>query len=207
MPDQAVSKAPANDAAYVRGVFPEIDLIKDNDLATRVIDIWCEIWRSSKWERIEDCPKNPLKYSDDVKLVPHIRSVTLSAISMAENIEKMHPATRGKIDVDRLLAGCLLHDVDKLLMYVPKDDGTAGKDRFADLLPHGTYTGYVMLNHGLDMDLVNAVVCHSENATLSVPITFEGLIMKSVDHAESECMYFFDTQDIEPGRRLPKAGH
>lgn len=187
-----------DDAAYIEKVFPEIDWIKDEDLKSKVIEIWAEVWRESKWDKIEDCPKNPLK-DGDLKLVPHIRSVTALCVDFAKALPKYHTQAE-EPNMDDLVAGAILHDVDKLLIYEKKPDGTFGKSKFSKMLPHGTYTGYKMMERGFSMDMVNLVVAHSENATYSVPQTLEGLIMKSADHAESEVMHFYGPKPAKGGK-------
>ncbi|MGH6860852.1 MAG: HD domain-containing protein, partial [Phyllobacterium sp.] len=172
------------DIDYVNRIFPEIAEIGDPELARIVAEIWVDVWKESGWARIEDCPKNPLSF--DIKLVPHVRSITRLSIQFAETILKFH-SVPGGFDMDMLIAGSILHDVDKLLIYDPTAT-TVVKTQFSKLLPHGTYTGYKMLEKGLSMDLVNVVVAHSEKATHTEPVTAEGMIMKHVDHGESMVM-------------------
>lgn len=170
----------SKDAAGVRAAFPEIEQIKDKELAEKIVSIWLDVWRESEWDTFEQIPKNPKK-DGDLKLVPHIRAVTAIAVSMVEVLERFHGL---KCDMDVVLAGGLLHDVDKLLIYSPSSGD--GKTRFSQLLPHATYTGFKMWERGLPVEMVNMVVCHSDNHTKLQPITFEGILVKNADHAESE---------------------
>jgi hypothetical protein len=172
------------DIDYVNRLFPEIELISDAVLARKVAEIWADVWRESGWDAIENCPKNPLSY--DIKLVPHVRSITQLCIKFSQVILAIHNIPDG-INMDELIAGSLLHDVDKLLIYSPAEKKVV-KTPFASMLPHGTYTGYKMLEKGLPMTLVNLVVAHSEKATHTEPATVEGMIMKHVDHGESMVM-------------------
>ncbi len=173
------------DGAYIRQVFPEIEMIKDKELAQKVVEIWAEVWHESDWARIEDAPKNPAKDAD-LKLVPHIRGTTRLAIAMAESVREFHGQS---VNMDVLIAGAVLHDVSKLLEYGPAG-GVAAKTRFSKLLPHGVYSGYKMLEKDLPMDLVHLVVAHSGNATSTVPITLEAIIVRNVDHSDSEAMHY-----------------
>ena len=169
------------DAVYIRKVFPEIEMIKNKELAQKVVEIWAEVWHESEWARIEDVPKNPVKDAD-LKLVPHTRSTTRLAIVLAESVQEFHGISA---DMDMVIAGAVLHDVDKLLEY-----DHMGKTRFLKLFPHGMYSGYKMLEKGLPMDLVHLVVSHSGSATNTVPITLEGIIVRNVDHSDSEAMHY-----------------
>jgi hypothetical protein len=180
-----------SDDAYIRGVFPEIDQIRDKDLARKVVEIWAEMWHESEWDRIEDCPKSPRK-DGDLKVVPHIRSMTAVALAIADSIKRFHGAVN-EVDTDAVLIGAMLHDVDKLLIYAPRD-GAVTESRFAKTLPHGTYTGYKMMEKGFPIELVNLVIAHSANATSLAPMTLEGLIVANGDRAESEVMHFFGPQ-------------
>lgn len=193
---QGVTTLPKNnfdeDIEYINQLFPEIAEIRDPELAKIVAEIWVEMWKESGWARIEDCPKNPLSF--DMKLVPHIRSITRLSIQFAETIQHFHLLPNG-VDMDTLIAGSILHDADKLLIY-DSNATSVVKTRFSKLLPHGTYTGYKMLARGLSMDLVNLVVAHSEKATHTEPATVEGMIMKHVDHGESMVMNLVIKQNM-----------
>ena len=173
------------DATYIRRVFPEIEMIKNKELAQKVVEVWAEVWHESAWAKIEDVPKNPSRDAD-LKLVPHTRGTIRLAIAMAESVLEFHGVG---VDMDVVIAGALLHDVDKLLGYGPVG-GTGAKTRFGKLLPHGVYGGYKMLAKGMPMDLVHLVVSHSSNATNTVPITLEGIIVRNVDHSDSEAMHY-----------------
>jgi hypothetical protein len=181
-----LEKVCREDLDYLYGVFPEIGEIRDAGLARIVGEIWIEVWRESSWQRIEDCPKNPEKFGD-MKLVPHIRSVIAVSVATAKSIAQFYDVPA--INMDELLAVTLLHDVDKLLIYEMKD-GAYRKSAFSKRLPHGTYTGFKMLERGLSKDLVNAVLAHTGESKSS-PVTVEGLIMKWSDQAESEIMKFY----------------
>ena len=44
----------------MRKYFPLLDTFKKSELATKVTNIWYDLWKNSKWERIEDASFNPL---------------------------------------------------------------------------------------------------------------------------------------------------
>jgi hypothetical protein len=163
-------------------VFPEIGLIKDKALAKAVAEIWHEMWSESEWDSIEDCPKNPSK-DGDLKLVTHTRAVVKLALAMADVIKSTY-GDKLTAKTDYILAGALLHDADKLLAYSPASG--ASKTIYSKQLPTAMYIGYKMLDRGLSRELVNIVVCHSQNRPQNPPITFEGVIVSNADHAESE---------------------
>jgi hypothetical protein len=179
------------DAAYVRRLFPEIDTMKDQEFAQKVAEIWAEAWRESKWEKIEDCPKNPSK-DGDMKLVPHTRSTVRAAIALAKSVEEFHGLG---VDMDILVAGAILHDVDKIVGYSPSE--IPSKTRFGKRFPHGVYGSYKIMQKGLPEELAHLVVSHSGSATKTAPATLEAIIVAQVDHADSEAMHYVWARMLE----------
>ncbi|MCJ7633768.1 hypothetical protein MUP77_15450, partial [Candidatus Bathyarchaeota archaeon] len=102
---------------YIRKLFPEIEQIEQTELQMKVASTWIEAWKKSKYRRIEDgiftvaTPQN--------RLVDHIRAVTKSAIAIADVLKEIH---HFDVNRDYLIAGSLLHDVDKLIVFEKTGD-------------------------------------------------------------------------------------
>ncbi len=184
----------SEDAAYVRGLFPEIEEIQDKELAEKVVEIWAETWHASAWPKIEDARKNPTNVGER-RLVPHVRAVTREAIDMAQSFREFHGVG---VNMDYLIAGSLLHDVCKLMEYQPKGDG-AGKTRYGELVQHGVYSGYKVLEKGLPEELVHMAISHTTKSHIA-PVTLEGAILHYVDYADSDALLYAEGQKLQVGK-------
>ena len=180
------------DRAYVRGLYPELEGIRDAGLAAAVVDIWVETWKASSWKRIEDAPKNPETVELRHSLVTHTRAVTLHGIALAKTIGELHglPA-----DLDLVIAGCNLHDVSKLVEYAPQAAGPASKSKFGKLVQHASFGVHKALEHGLSLELVHIIGSHTTQSRLA-PATLEAVIVYYADYADSDALM------LEAGHKL-----
>ena len=105
-------------------IFPEFDLIKDDELREKSIKVWIEAlerggWKVSDLERIPftllipDCPVN---------IIDHTRSVTKVAIEAAKQLVQFN-GDAYELEMDMIVSGGLLHDVGKIVEYADYSDG------------------------------------------------------------------------------------
>lgn len=179
------------DRAYVQGLFPEVNGISDPELRGKVVDIWVETWRRSGWERIEDVPKNPETVGLRRNLVSHVRAVTAGALGIARAVGEFHGL---RVNTDLLIAGCLLHDVSKLLEYEPRGEG-AGKSALGRLIQHAVYGVHMAIKYGLPLELAHIINSHTAESRLA-PRTLEAVIIYYADYADSDVLL------LEAGRPL-----
>ena len=99
--------------AQVRDAFPELDDIDDESLEGNVVEAWVLALGRGGWRDIADIP-----YAwniHEVTNVEHVRGVTKIALDAAAIQREFHGAA---VDVDVVVAACLLHDVGKAYEYV-----------------------------------------------------------------------------------------
>ena len=114
----------------VRGAFPELDDVGDDDLRERVVEAWTLGLERGGWRDVEDIP-----YAwniHEVSNAEHVRGVARIARETARQQRAFHGADP---DLDVVLAAALLHDVGKCYEYVDHVDD----DLLAD--PDPTYAG------------------------------------------------------------------
>ena len=169
------------DAAYIRGLLPEINDLHDKALAEKVVQIWDEMWEESKWERIEDSPKslNATAY----KLIPHVRSVAQGCMGMARTVTANYGIP---VQHDVLLAAALLHDASKLVEEEP-DGAACKKTQLGRLVQHGIYTAHKALALGIPLDIVHLIITHT-HASGMPPKTIEGVILHYIDYGDSDVL-------------------
>ena len=187
----------AEDDAYVRSVFPEIEQISDTELRARVIEIWIECWHESSWPQIEDAPKNPASLGVGRPLHAHVRAVTQEALAAAEIVEARHGIVA---DRDTLLAGALLHDVSKLVEYEPGGVRGAGKSPRGKLIQHAVYGAHKAWEKELPEEVVHIIVSHTRNSRVP-PRTLEALIIHYVDYLDTDALLFEAGEPLDLAQR------
>jgi putative nucleotidyltransferase with HDIG domain len=143
-------------------VFPEFNLIKNEELRNKTVDVWLEAlerggWKVSDLERIPftllipDCPVN---------IIDHTRGVTQVAIESARVLKKFNGDTYS-IDDDILVSGGLLHDVGKILEYANMPDGIR-KSVTGKLLRHPFSGAGLAMKHDLPDKVVHMIAVHAK---------------------------------------------
>ena len=126
----------------VRGAFPELDDVGDDDLRERVVEAWTLGLERGGWRDVEDIP-----YAwniHEVSNAEHVRGVARIARETAREQRAFHGADP---DLDVALAAALLHDVGKCYEYVAHVDDDLLDDpdpRYAaEAIPH-SLSGYAL---------------------------------------------------------------
>jgi putative nucleotidyltransferase with HDIG domain len=165
---------------YIKYVFPFVEKIRDDGLKDGVIKVWLRLWRESGYSTLEEAPmRGPVQDT----LVKHTNAVTNAALALANQFQEEYGFP---VNLDILLAGALLHDVDKLVIFKKK----AGNIEFSDMgkkLPHGSYGGHVALELGLPMEVAHLIFTHSLACTWD-PVTIEGIFLHHADFAKIDAV-------------------
>jgi putative nucleotidyltransferase with HDIG domain len=86
------------------------------------------------------------------------------------------------IDMDRLVAGGLLHDVGKLLEIERRADGTFGKSRAGNLARHPISGAILAARAGLSPEVINVIACHAKEGD-GAPKVVETVLVHQADFA------------------------
>ena len=123
---------------------------------------------------IDPCP---FTYAD------HARAVTGAAIAAAGVMIERY-GDRCPIDLDRLIAGALLHDVGKLLEYEEKD-GRYVKSRNGKYLRHPFSGTAIAARCGLPEEVLHMIAVHAKEGDLGARTT-EAIIIHHCDFINFE---------------------
>lgn len=146
----------------VRELLPELEMIKDEGLREKTLEVWVDAMETGGWE-VADMPDIPftlLVEDTDLSLVDHTRVVTQTAAAIADTMIGYY-GDRMPINKDYLISGGILHDVGKLVEYrrlgskIVKSE--AGKD-----LRHpfsGTALAY---KHGIPTMICHLIAMHAK---------------------------------------------
>jgi HD superfamily phosphodiesterase len=166
--------------ATVRGAFPELDAIEDEQLRAGVVDAWASALAENGVEDLGAVPWFPPEQRrfglEGEYLVEHVRDVTACAIGLAETLLDRRGG-RLSLDLDTVVAGALVHDVSKLAEF----DGMADTP-VADLLGHPYYGVHVVARAGLPVELAHVVLSHTPRTGVE-PATLEAELVRRADEA------------------------
>lgn len=165
--------------------FPELDLVKNRQWVAETCQIWLELMERSEWDTPTAVPfgiKTP-----DISLITHTQTVLSYAMKLADTMQTVHHCSN--IDMDILIISCILHDVDKLLVTAPNEDGSI---RLTDIgldYQHGFFSAYYAELRGLPASIVTLLIDHTTFSTLA-PDSLEGMILIMADLCDAELIHF-----------------
>jgi putative nucleotidyltransferase with HDIG domain len=172
--------------ARVRAELPEVEEIRNPELATKVVEAWALALASSSFGAIAEIEPsgnpgvNTLKCGSQTD---HIRGVTRMAMALADQLSALLPDL--KVDRDLLIAGALCHDIGKPWEFDPENRRRwEGKPRRAGLpsIRHPAFGVHVCLSVGLPEEVAHCAAAHSGEGELLVR-SLENTIVHHADYA------------------------
>jgi putative nucleotidyltransferase with HDIG domain len=163
----------------------QLSRITSEDLKKKVIDAWLLGCERGGWESVDQLKKIPFTLLTDCKginFIEHTIAVTESAIGLAEAQINTYNTLPYIIDMDRLVAGGLLHDVGKLLEIQKDPSGGYRKSRQGKCARHPISGAILAAEIGLEDELVNIIACHSKEGD-GRPQVIETILVHQADFA------------------------
>ena len=198
------------DKKELHDLFPELELIRSEEIREKCEEIWIEVLEKSTWgkaNQIGECPLALDGLTPDCpeKVLAHIRRVTrlCSAVAdeLADYFEKIGPCNK-----DYLVAAASIHDVTKFWEYDLNEDGTITHDPLYGKYYHHPVSGaFLAKEHGLPDEIVYAVMAHSDYFSpggAKAPHMPESYLMKALDDitykiADPVEYTILDTPDVQ----------
>ena len=165
-----------------------INKIRDESLKETVLDLVKEPslnLSGALYEglRVEDSPASLSRHhSYPGGLLEHILSTLRIALTLCDCVEEIY---HGKVNRDLVIAGVILHDILKPLMYVARDDGGYESSPLSERVDHLTLITSELVRRGLPLEIVHVVCAHHGDAGPISPKTLEALICHVADVADS----------------------
>ena len=189
------------DRKYVESLFPDLARIQDPELRKKVIEIQAEAWRDGNYEKPEHI--SWLEYWSSVYTwsnVDHTNQVVTCAIGIA----KFAKETMGiNINMDWLIAGAILHDVDKGVLF---DGQTKEETIIGKLLPHTAYSMYLALKYKLPTEITHMIASHTI-WSVKRQITAEALILHMADYIVADLRNIKEGVDYLWSQQAPCYAH
>lgn len=183
------------EASDIESLFGKLlERIQDSALRQGVVKAWvigCERGGYTSVDQLHSMPFTLLTECHGLSFVEHTLAVTLGAMALAEAQSASYRKMPYAIDLDRLIAGGLLHDVGKLVEIQQDGNGGFAKSHNGKCLRHpisGTVIGALA---GLPNEILNIIACHAKEGegrpqvveTVLVHLadfaTFDPLVMKN----------------------------
>jgi putative nucleotidyltransferase with HDIG domain len=172
--------------ARVRAELPEVEQIRDVELAAKVVEAWALALASSSFRAIAEIEPsgnpgvNTLRRG---RQTDHIRGVTRMALALAEALQAQLPDLA--VDRDILIAGALCHDVGKPWEFDPENRKRWEAEPRAAGLPsvrHPAFGVHVCFTVGLPEAVAHCAAAHSGEGELLVR-SLENTIVHHADYA------------------------
>jgi putative nucleotidyltransferase with HDIG domain len=170
----------------IRQVFKHLlARISDAGLQEQVVQVWVEAAREGGWSSIEELRKMPFTILTDtrgINIIEHTIAVTEGALGLAAAQQQTYRNMPYPINLDRLIAGGLLHDVGKLVEVQPDGKGGYRKSRAGELARHPIAGAIIAARVGLPADIINTIACHAKEGE-GAPKVVETVLIHQADFA------------------------
>ena len=158
---------------------PLIDKISDSRLRELVINIWARFWRESAHQDISKVLNYLSEMGENETLVRHTNTVVKMTEAVAREFQQAYGIS---LNFDWLLAGALLHDVDKLVLY-EQQGNSVQLSELGRKVSHGEYGANVAKQMGLPQEVANIMACHPPMQKKILPATIEAVLVAGCDTA------------------------
>jgi putative nucleotidyltransferase with HDIG domain len=173
-------------------LFPTIEKIQDKGIREKVISTLYKAWRSGNFKRIEDVHQfEPARDRIVYNNVDHTNQVCQACEKMAALLTEI---LNLRVNMDYLLAGALLHDVDKMVIF---DARTGGLTEMGRKNSHAVTGGALAREQGLPEEVAHIIEAHSAKFSPAPPQTFEALILRHADPLVAQSVYLAQGLDME----------
>jgi putative nucleotidyltransferase with HDIG domain len=164
---------------------PWLARIEDEGLREKVLDTWVRAAERSAFEGLDELKAMPFTLLTDCKginFVEHTLAVTAGAVGLAQGQSAHYAAPPIPVNMDRLIAGALLHDVGKILEIEPDGKDGYRKSRSGMCLRHPLSGMALAAEAGLPEEVLNCIGCHAKEGE-GAPKTFETILIHQADFA------------------------
>ncbi|OYD15848.1 hypothetical protein CH330_04470 [candidate division WOR-3 bacterium JGI_Cruoil_03_51_56] len=159
--------------------------IEDAEIRSKTVQVWVEACKKGNWKNTNELchvPFSLLVETKGIGLIEHTIAVTEGAVGLAESQIDAYSEMPYSVNMDRLIAGGLLHDVGKLLEIEPAPHGGYRKSRSGMCARHPISGAILAAQAGLPEELINVIACHSKEGD-GRPQTVETVFIHQADFA------------------------
>jgi len=162
-----------------------LDRIGDKGLREKTVDAWMLGVERGGWDSMDQLRQAPFTLVAEtrgINLIEHTIAVTRGSVALAEAQTSTYERMPYEIDMDRLIAGGLLHDVGKLLEIERRDDGAHARSRSGYCERHPISGAILAAEAGLPEEIINTIACHAKEGE-GRPQVVETVLIHQADFA------------------------
>lgn len=177
---------------YILMKFPYIKKIEDPGIREKVTATLYKYWKKSNYSKIEDVHQfEPARKYISYSNVDHTNQVCRVCHEMADTLKDIMGI---QINMDYLLAGAILHDVDKMVIF---DARTGGFTEIGRLFPHAGMGASIALMEGLPEEIGHMIGAHSVKFSMVQPKNIEALILRYADLLAAHAFYLSNGLEMD----------
>ncbi len=163
----------------------QLDRIRNEELRSKTVKVWVEAAQLGGWNTVEDLQAMPftlLTKTHGIDLIRHTIAVTEGAVGLAEAQARAYSRMPYPVNMDRLIAGGLLHDVGKLVEVEKDGNGGFRRSKAGQYARHPVSGAVIAAKCGLPDDIVNTIACHAKEGE-DAPKVIETVLIHQADFA------------------------
>jgi hypothetical protein len=147
-------------------LLPEIELIKDASLQTKVIACWEDAIKFRGWteELLRNIPFTLLAENVKITFIDHVRAVCRMCLACDDVLNDIHGSKKTPVNRDYLIAGALLADVGKLLEFEIVN-GKPVKSNYGKHIRHPFSGVGLAFKYGVPSEIMHIIATHSKEGT------------------------------------------
>jgi putative nucleotidyltransferase with HDIG domain len=172
----------------------QLDYIQNDNYREKVIRallLGCERGGWASLEALEQMPFTLVANPHGITFIEHTIAVTEGAIGLAKAQIEAFSALPYAINMDRLIAGGLLHDVGKLVEIEPDGAGGYRRSRNGYCTRHPISGAIIAAEAGLDDETINTIACHAKEGE-GAPKVIETILIHQADFATFDGLVALD---------------
>jgi len=171
----------------------QLEWISDQSIRQKVIETWCKASLAGGWKSIEELRELPFTVVADpqgISLLQHTKAATEGAIALAK-IQMETISTFPCVDIDILVAGALLHDINKVVMF-ERDENNFFRKKEGYSVNTPSFPGIKIAREtGLPDDIVGVIEYECRKA-LGNPPNVEAILIHHADMTTFDTMNFLN---------------
>ena len=188
-------------AKDIEGLFhDQLSSIENEETRKQTVATWVQAAKLGGWQSVEELEAMPftlLTKSHGISLIEHTVAVTEGALALADAQESAYSRMPYKVNMDRLIAGGLLHDVGKLVETERDEKGGFRKSLKGMYARHPISGAILAAQCGLPDDIVNTIACHAKEGE-GAPKVLETVLIHQADFATFDPLVM-----LEKGQLIP----
>ena len=146
-------------------------------------------------KELETMPFTLLTDSRGVNFIEHTIAVTEGAVALAEVQMKAYREMPYPVDMDRLVAGGLLHDVGKLLEIEKDGKGGYRKSFNGKCMRHPISGTILAAELGINEKILNTIACHAKEGE-GRPQVLETVLIHQADYATFDPLVMLEKKTL-----------